>query len=86
MPKTISGVAFTHDDGLAVFVNFDVIFGEQGDAIVVAELSDGDEGARLEALEDVADFGRCGKFGCEGDNGAFRGLNILTVGDLDGRA
>jgi hypothetical protein len=86
MPKTISGVAFTHDDGLAVFVNFDVVFGEQGDAIVVAELPDGDEGARLEAIEDVADF--CGRreFGSEWDDGAFCGFDILAIRDLDGRA
>jgi hypothetical protein len=37
-----------------------VVFCKKGDAIVVAELADGDEGAGFEIVEDVSDFGLFG--------------------------
>jgi hypothetical protein len=42
---------------LAILVKFNVILGEEGNAVVVAELADRNKGAKLEAIEDVASFG-----------------------------
>jgi hypothetical protein len=36
MPKAIGCVAFADDDDLVVLVYFDIVLGEQGDAVVVA--------------------------------------------------
>ena len=44
---------------MSVFDNFDVVLAEEGDAVVITELADGDEGTRLEAVEDVSGFGLC---------------------------
>ena len=39
-----------------------MVLGEEGNTVVVAELADGDEGARLEIIEDVANLGLGGEF------------------------
>ena len=52
--ETVGGISFSDNDGVAIFVNFDIVFVEKGYAVVIAELADGDEGAGREAVEDVS--------------------------------
>jgi hypothetical protein len=59
-PKAVGVIACTRDDEFAIFVKLDVVFCKKGDAIVVAELADGDEGAGFEIVKDVSDFGLLG--------------------------
>ena len=47
IPEAVGGVAFSSDDNFVVFDDVDVVFFEKGDAVVVAQLADGDEGAGL---------------------------------------
>jgi ribosomal protein S17 len=46
---------------LAVLVDFYVILCEEGDAVVVAELADGNERTRFEVVENVAEFSWVGE-------------------------
>ena len=40
-PEAVGRVALSHNDDLSFLVYFDIVLGEQGDAVVVAELADG---------------------------------------------
>jgi hypothetical protein len=40
VPKAIRGISFTDDNDFSVLLNFDVVFGEKGNAIVVTKLTD----------------------------------------------
>jgi hypothetical protein len=51
---------------LVILVKFYVILGEEGNAVVVAEVADRNKGARFEAIEDVASFGVGREFGARG--------------------
>jgi hypothetical protein len=35
VPQAVGGVVFANDDHLSVFVDFDVVFGEESDAVIV---------------------------------------------------
>jgi hypothetical protein len=59
-PKTV-GHAFTRNDEFVVFEDFYVIPVENGDAIVVAELGEGDEGAGTQIVENES------RLGCRGE-------------------
>jgi hypothetical protein len=52
---------------LAILVKFYVLLGEEGNAVVVAELADRNKGAGFEAIENVASFGVGREFGGKGD-------------------
>jgi hypothetical protein len=69
VPKAVRCISLSFDNDLPVFDDVDVVFGEKGDAVVVTELSDGDEGP-LEVIENMADLGCFGEGGCEGDSRA----------------
>ena len=56
IPETVGWVSLAANDALAVFEDVYVVFGEQGYAVIVAQLADGNEGAGLEVMEDVAGF------------------------------
>ena len=53
IPQAIGCISRASDDYLSVFEYFEIVFSKEGNAIVVAELSDRDEGACLEVIEDV---------------------------------
>ena len=57
VPETVGAIACAVDDGLALFEDGHVVFAEDGHAIVVAELADGDEAAAAEVGQDVAFLG-----------------------------
>jgi hypothetical protein len=42
VPKAIFGIAFADDDDFSFFLDFDVVFCENGDTIVVAKLPNRD--------------------------------------------
>jgi hypothetical protein len=44
---------------LSVLDNLDVVLAEEGDAVIIAELADGNEGTGLEAVENVTGFLAC---------------------------
>jgi hypothetical protein len=50
-------MSLANDDDLAIVEKLHVILGEEGNALVVAELANRNNGAGLEAIEDVAGFG-----------------------------
>jgi hypothetical protein len=54
---------FSVDDDLPVFDYVDVVFVEEGNAVVITELADGDEGP-LKVVKKVADLCCLGKGGC----------------------
>ena len=54
VPKSVGLISRPSDDDLAVFEDFEVVLSEEGDAIIVAEFSNGDEGACLEVVKDVS--------------------------------
>ena len=70
IPEAVGGVAFSSDDDFVVFDDVDVVFCEKGDAVVVAQLADGDEGAGLEVVKNMTDLGGGGEFGGERNSGA----------------
>ena len=53
VPQSIGAVAQSGDYHLVVFQYFYIKFGEDGDAVVISELSHGDEGACCDVVEDV---------------------------------
>ena len=56
-PEAVGGVAESLDDDAAVFDDAYIVFIEDGDAFVVTELADGDEGPGVEPFQDVAGGG-----------------------------
>jgi hypothetical protein len=40
VPKAVCGISFTDDNDFSILVNFDVVFGEKGNTIVVTKLTD----------------------------------------------
>ena len=59
-PQVIGVVLQAGNYDLVVFQDFYIKFGEDGDAVVIAELTHGDEGACCDVVEDVGGlcFGR----------------------------
>ena len=62
-PKAIGGVAPAYDDDVSIFVDVHVVFGEKSDTVIIAELANGDEGARFEVVENVTNFRARGELG-----------------------
>ena len=50
VPEAVGGVSKALDDNSSVLDDADIVFGENGDAIVVAEIANGDEGPCGKAL------------------------------------
>lgn len=86
IPETVGGVASSNDDDLAALVNFHVVFGEEGDAVIVTKLTERDKGARLEMVENVSDLGIFREVGGEWNDSSLSGFDGFAVGDLHGRA
>jgi hypothetical protein len=63
VPEAVGCVSFADYDNVAVFINLDVVLGEQCNTIVVAELANRDEGTGLEVFENVSQCGSWGEFG-----------------------
>ena len=57
VPETVDNVAVAADDDFSLFDYIDVVFGEEGNAIVVAKLADGNERTGLEVIKYVAGLG-----------------------------
>ena len=70
IPEAVGGVAFFLDDDFVAFDDVDVVFFEKGDAVVVAQFADGDEGAGLEVVKNMTDLGGGGDFGGKRNGGA----------------
>ena len=60
VPQAIGAVTQAGDYYLVLFSYFHIKFGEDGDAVVIANFSRGDEGAFGDVVEDVGElrFGR----------------------------
>jgi hypothetical protein len=48
--------AFSDDYDLAIVVDVDIVLGEKGDVVIIAELANRHELARFEAVKNVANF------------------------------
>ena len=74
------------NDDFSIFYNIQVVFGKYRDTIIVAQLSDGNHGPRLEVIEYM--FGLCilGEFGRKEDCCAIRRLDVGAIRYLYGRA
>ena len=48
---------------MSIFVDVDVVFCEESDTVIIAELADGDEGARFEVVKNVSDSCASGELG-----------------------
>ena len=83
--KAVSCSSPAHYDDLSILDNFDFVLYEESDTIVVTELSDGDEGPRFEAIEDVSDFSfSVDSFSTTWDDSLFCSFDVLSVGYLNG--
>jgi len=69
---------------LSVFEDFEVVLSKEGDAVVVAELSNGDEGACLEVVKDVPCLCVGGKRRGERDGCLVGGLHGCARCGFDG--
>ena len=80
------GAALSDNDDLSIFVDFYIILSEEGHAVVVAELLEGNQGAGFEVVEKKSDFCICREFFGNGKSGALGWIDNVSVGDLDGRS
>ena len=80
------GAALSDNDDLSIFVDFYIILSEEGHAVVVAELLEGNQGAGFEVVEKKTDFCIRREFFGEGKSGALVWIDNVSVGDLDGRS
>ena len=74
------------NDDFSIFYDIHVLFGEYRDIIIVAQLSDGNQGPRLEVVEDVYNLCFLGEFDRKGDCCASRRLDVGAIHYLYGRA
>ena len=67
VPKAVGRILLASNDDFSIFYDIHVVFGEYCDTIIVAQLSDGNQGPRLEGVVDVSDLCFLGDFGGMGD-------------------
>ena len=74
------------NDDFLIFYDIDVVLGEYRNTIIVAQLSDGNQGPRLEVIKDVSNLCFLGEFGGKGDCCGSRRLDIGAIRYLYRRA
>ena len=74
------------NNDFSVFYDIHVVLGEYGNTIIIAQLSDGNQGPRFEVVKDVSDVCFLGEFGRKGDCCASRRLDVGTIFYLYRRA
>jgi hypothetical protein len=62
-PQSVGWATWPFDNDLVVFDDLYVVLGEKGYAVVVAQLSNGQERSGVEVVEDVRRLGLLGKLG-----------------------
>jgi hypothetical protein len=66
VPEAIRDVAVALQNALLVFENLDNFFVENGNTVVIAQLSEGYQGGIRDVVEDVCGCGFSGKAGMKG--------------------
>ena len=67
------------NDDLYIFHDIHVVLGEYCNTIIVTQLSDGNQGPRLEVIKDVSNLCFLGEFGGKGDCCRSRRLDIGAI-------